>query len=194
MPPLEADSGARPRGKVFLVLFVSALGLATAFYQLGFKGLWGDEVWQVGWANQQSLAETFVRFTIFTPAAHPRAPSDLDLPAQTVSLDNDPLSFLWTHLTTRLGTSEFWVRFPSAVFGAASVLILFLLASRLFGRRAGLLASVTLALAPYHVWYAQDARAYAGLIFWSLLGLYFLAASWTVRPGDLGWVSSWPRP
>ncbi len=173
LPP-EDGRGVRTKGRFWLILFVAALGLATAFYRLGARGLWGDEVWQVAWANEQSLGETFLRFTIFNPAAHPPTLDDLSLPAQVVILDNNPLSFLWTQLATRVGSSEFWVRFPAAVFGAASVLILFLLVSRVFGRRAGLLASVLLALAPYHVWYAQDARSYSALIFYSLLALYFL--------------------
>ena len=44
------------------LLLSACLGVATAFFRLGAKGLWGDEVWEVSWAQQQPLAQTFLRF------------------------------------------------------------------------------------------------------------------------------------
>jgi len=134
------------------LLLVACIGVATAFYRLGTKGLWGDEVWQVAWSQQQPLGETFQRF---------RAPPDL------------PLSFLLVQLSTTFGSDPFWVRLPSAALGAVTVVLLYLLARRLFGRAIGLTAALLLAVAPYHVWYAQDARPYAALACYSLLTLLF---------------------
>jgi len=134
------------------LLLAACAGVATAFYRLGAKGLWGDEVWQAAWSQQQPLLETFQRF---------RAPPDL------------PLSFLLVQLATTFNADPFWVRLPSALLGAATVPLLYLLARRLFGRTVGLAAAVLLAVAPYHVWYAQDARPYAALACYSLLTLLF---------------------
>lgn len=169
------------------IVLVSILGLSTAFYRLGFKGLWGDEVWQVSWSQQQSLGRTFVRFTIFNDLDRLRHPSDENLPGLVTSIDNSPLHFLWTHLALKLGPSEFWARFPSAFLGAAGVLLLFLLGSKLFGSRAGLMAAALLALAPYHVWYAQDARPYSALACYSLLSLYFFTEI-LERPSGKAWL------
>jgi len=134
------------------LLLAACAGVVTAFYRLGAKGLWGDEVWQVAWSQQQPLLETFQRF---------RAPPDL------------PLSFLLVQLATTFNADPFWVRLPSALLGAATVPLLYLLARPLCGRTTALAAAVLLAVAPYHVWYAQDARPYAALACYSLLTLLF---------------------
>jgi len=147
------------------LLLALCAGVGTAFYRLGAKGLWGDEVWQVAWSQQQPLADTFHRF---------RAPPDL------------PLSFILVQLATTFGSDPFWVRLPSALLGAASVALLYLLGRRLYGRATGLAAALLLAVAPYHVWYAQDARPYAALTCYSLLTLLFFErllrrpSPWTV--------------
>ena len=134
------------------LLLALCAGVATAFYRLGARGLWGDEVWQVAWAQQQPLPQTFQRFS---------APPDL------------PLSFLLVQLATTFNSDPFWVRLPSALLGAATVALLYLLGRRLCGRATGLAAALLLAVAPYHVWYAQDARPYAALACYSLLTLLF---------------------
>jgi hypothetical protein len=60
-------------------VLVAAAAMATAFYRLGGRGLWGDEVWDALWSRQQSPWQTFLRF---------RQPPDF------------PLQFLLTQLTT----------------------------------------------------------------------------------------------
>jgi len=154
----ERGAVAAPRSRVLAALstwpvaVAACLGVATAFYRLGDRGLWGDEVWQAAWAQQQPLAQTFLRF---------RQPPDL------------PLSFLLTQLATGVSGDPFWVRLPSAVLGAATIVLLFALGRRVFGTATGLAAALLLAVAPYHVWYAQDARPYAALACYALLSLYF---------------------
>jgi len=126
------------------------LGALPAFYRLGTKGLWGDEVWEASWSRQQDLPATFARF---------RAPPDL------------PLHFILTRLATTFGDGEFWVRLPSAVLGTTTVILVFLLGRRVVSTAVGLIAALLLAVAPYHVWYAQEARPYAGLACYSTLSL-----------------------
>src|SRR5947209_11110746 len=101
-----------PRAAAWGMLLLSVcMGVATAFFRLGAKGLWGDEVWQVSWAQQQPLVQTFLRF---------RAPPDL------------PLHFLLTQIATAFAGGAFWVRLPSALLGAATVVLVFLLGRRVF--------------------------------------------------------------
>src|SRR5271163_256181 len=48
-----------------------------------------------------------------------------------------PSFFLLLSPLTALGAPQFWLRFPSAVFGALSVMLVFLITRRIAGRRAG---------------------------------------------------------
>jgi 4-amino-4-deoxy-L-arabinose transferase-like glycosyltransferase len=159
--PVERSISAVPNHRAVLSLIlhqwplgcVALLGLFTAFFHLGTRGLWGDEVWEVSWAHQQPLAQTFMRF---------RAPPDL------------ALHFMLTQISTTWSTDPFFVRLPSALLGMSTVVVVFLLGRRLLGLYTGLIGATLLAIAPYHVWYSQDARPYAGLAFYSVLSLYCL--------------------
>jgi hypothetical protein len=134
-------------GSLALVVLVS---LVAVFFRLGARGLWGDEVWQVSWSQQQGWLETFQRF---------RAPPDL------------PLSILLTKASVAFGEDPFFARLPSAVLGAATTIVTFFLARRVFGLPTAAVAALLLALAPFHVWYAQDARPYAALSFYAVASL-----------------------
>jgi hypothetical protein len=60
------------------------------------------------------------------------------------------------------GDSEFALRFPPVWFGVLAVALLLRLAQRIgFPRGASLLAMALLAISPYAVWHAQDARMYS---------------------------------
>lgn len=157
------------RGDTIALLVAVALGAITAFHRLGTKGLWGDEVWEASWSRQQGLVATIARF---------RDPPDL------------PLHFVLTRLATTFGNDEFWVRLPSALLGTATVALVFLLGRIVWNTPVGLIAAALLASAPYHVWYAQDARPYAGLACYStLLLLAFVAIlRRPTRPSLLAWL------
>lgn len=136
------------RVQVLICLFV---GLATGLFRLGDKGLWGDEVWEVSWPQQQGFVETYLRLRV---------------------LPDLPLHYLLTKVATLVSTNEFIVRLPSLLLGVAAVVLLYYLGRDLFGKWVGLVAALLLAVAPYHVWYTQDARPYAGLACYSLLSLF----------------------
>lgn len=52
-------------------------------------------------------------------------------------------------------------RVVSALAGAATVLVLYALVTRIAGRSIALAAAAVLALSPLHIWYSQEARMYA---------------------------------
>jgi mannosyltransferase len=88
---------------------------------------------------------------------------------------NMGLYYLLLNLWVRIfGESETAVRALSAVFGALAVSAIYLLGSRLFGRRVGIVAGVLLALDAFIVQYAQTARSYALLVWLVTLSAYFL--------------------
>jgi mannosyltransferase len=73
------------------------------------------------------------------------------------------------------GHSEGFIRSLSVLFSVATVPLIFFLGARLFGRRAGLLAALLLAINAYHIRYAQEARGYAMVVFFAVLATWLLA-------------------
>ena len=71
------------------------------------------------------------------------------------------------------GLSETWLRLPSALFGIASVPLMYVVARRLVSAGAALASAALLAFSPAHVYYSQEARSYSLTIFVVLLASYF---------------------
>ncbi len=90
----------------------------------------------------------------------------------------------WSHL----GQSEFALRSLSALVSIATIPVLYAFASRLFGQRVALLASLLMALNAFHIRYAQEARSYSLLVFFGMLAsLAFVDA--VENGGGRYWVS-----
>jgi mannosyltransferase len=108
----------------------------------------------------------------------------LPLPAMLGSLAGDvhpPLHFALEHLWIRLGgEGVLWVRGLAILFGLATVLVTYALARDLFGRGAGLLASLLLAIHREHVYFSQEARSY-GLLWLAYALAAWLAWRWVER-------------
>lgn len=68
-----------------------------------------------------------------------------------------------------LGESEAVVRMLSVLFGVAAVPAMYALAARLFGVRAGIIASLLLAVNAFHIQYSQEARSYSLLVLLVIL-------------------------
>jgi hypothetical protein len=78
------------------------------------------------------------------------------------------------HFILHLGPLEFMSRLPSAVFGILSVAMVYLLAGLVFRRRReAVIAAVFSAFSGVLIYYSQEARGYSGMLFFSLLALYF---------------------
>jgi hypothetical protein len=69
------------------------------------------------------------------------------------------------------GTTEAWLRAPSAAAGLATVIVLYFFARRVFGRWAAVIAAALLAAAPYHVAASRTAGPAAIGILLCALGL-----------------------
>jgi mannosyltransferase len=76
----------------------------------------------------------------------------------------------WSKL---FGLGETQLRSLSALVGAASIPIAYLIGRELAGRRAGLIATALVAVNPMLIWYSQEARAYSLLAFFCGLSLLF---------------------
>ncbi|MGE4481265.1 glycosyltransferase family 39 protein [Acidocella sp.] len=83
-----------------------------------------------------------------------------------------PGFFLLLAPFTHLPHPEFWLRLPSALFGALAVVLVFIIASRVAGRLAGMLAALILGLSPTILAFAQEARSYTLVMTLILVALY----------------------
>src|SRR5271166_5721324 len=86
----------------------------------------------------------------------------------------------WLHM----GDSEVIVRGLSVLFGVATIPVLYLLGSRLFNQRVGLIAAALLSVHAFHIRWSQEARSYALLVLlltWSTLLLVSALQSERVR-------------
>jgi 4-amino-4-deoxy-L-arabinose transferase-like glycosyltransferase len=79
----------------------------------------------------------------------------------------------WIHL----GDGETVVRSLSVLFGVATIPVTYLLGLRLFGRKAGLLSAVLLAVHAFHILYSQEARSYSLLLFLLVFSTYYFVRS-----------------
>lgn len=99
-----------------------------------------------------------------------------------------PLHELLVWVGLRIGgDGQMWLRSSSIAFGVITVAVTFALARELFGRGAGLLAALLLALHRTHVWYSQELRSYA--LLW-MLDTVIVWAAWRYvsgRRGAAGW-------
>jgi mannosyltransferase len=81
--------------------------------------------------------------------------------------------FLFTllaHLTFDIfGASAWSLRLPSVLFGVGSIWALYLFGRQVTSAREALLASALLTFSYHHIWFSQNGRGYAGLLFWALL-------------------------
>jgi mannosyltransferase len=81
------------------------------------------------------------------------------------------------HFWTRVfGNSEAAVRSMTVALAGFAVPVMYLLGRRLFGRSAGLVAALLLAVAPFFVQFEQTARSYALVVLLVLLSSYFFVA------------------
>ncbi|MCX8012188.1 MAG: glycosyltransferase family 39 protein, partial [Desulfobacterota bacterium] len=81
--------------------------------------------------------------------------------------------FLMNYWVKVFGYSETVLRFPSLLFSTFSLVAIFYLARGLFNESIGLIASFLLALSPYAINYAQEAKPYSMAWFFSILTFYY---------------------
>lgn len=74
-----------------------------------------------------------------------------------------------------LDSPELFGRLASAAFGVATVAVTYALGKLLYGRRAGLIAALFLALMPYHVIVTRQVLLDGPMVFWATCSLYCVA-------------------
>jgi mannosyltransferase len=167
IPTGKLESGRRALRLYLPLVAIVLLAWALQLYGLETKSLWHDEMGTLrnsGWGG--SWLDAF-RNSLIIP-----------------TLPKPPLSFVVTRAFMTLGDTVFALRLPSVLFATLTIPVTYSLGRVLFGVRVGLLAAFLLAIAPLHVRYAQEARMYSMLAFYSTLSLYLF---WRAVRARSGW-------
>ncbi|MBZ0267989.1 glycosyltransferase family 39 protein, partial [bacterium] len=147
-----------PRWMVGCLLVAALLRL----FRLSHQSFWIDELISLQLATYAQGAEFFRGLLI-----------DIHGPFLTLLL----------HGWVRLGESEGWVRLLFVIPSVATIPFFYRLVTELFHERAGRVAAWALALSPFHVWYAQEVRAYAWVMLWTVVALWLFVRIWDGRGG-----------
>jgi uncharacterized membrane protein len=192
------DEGAPSRPLLVFVAVLLALGVFFRFYHLDHKVYWDDELNGTLRIVGTTEAQIVTASAGLTDAAGvvrflqlPRGPGSSDRLGNTVASlaaedpQHPPLYYLLGHLWAELfGTSATALRSLSAIFGVLALPCMYWLCRELLGSRtAAWLGSGLMAVAPFHVLYAQEAREYS---LWTvgvlLMSASFLRALRTATP------------
>jgi uncharacterized membrane protein len=146
--PEPSPAPAAPRREWAALGAALLVALAIRCIGLGAQSIWVDEAFSFNYA----LPDSPLRVGHLLENLH------------------GPLHALVLHgWMTLFGTSEAAIRFPSALASIASLAAFWFLSRRLWGRAVAWIGLALMALAPFHVGYAQEARNYAFLILFAIL-------------------------
>ncbi len=144
---------------------LTVAAVVLRLYRIGWQSFWVDELWTLKAAG---VGGTLTAASLF---ANVQGPGHAAL----------------VHLVSTLTSSEAALRGISAVFGTLTIPIVYLLGAETVDRRTGLIAAVLATVSPFLIWYSQELRNYAMLVFFSAaatLAVWRLVSS-RARP----WVS-----
>ncbi|GEM_PF-1735592 len=138
------------------MMLVTLGGMFLRLLNLGSGSIWYDEAFSI-YMSRQDLA------TIIYGNSGDTMP---------------PLHFFALHYWMAVGGSEFIIRFLSTLFSVMTMPVIYVLGARLFSREAGIFSAMVVAIAPYHIYWAQEARMYSMLSFFGLLAVATFIMAW----------------
>lgn len=171
-----------------LVAILLSISAFVRLYGLDKQSLECDEVYTISAANGQHYVyfnsqsgfrpvhfpTTIEEYgALLTPQIHSGLGDVTDVLRRNVQM---PLYFYLMHYWLKLvGTSEWALRLPSAVFGALSALMIFFLGKELFNPFVGFTSAVLMSLMPEQIYFSQQARPYPLLMLLVVTATYGLA-------------------
>jgi uncharacterized membrane protein len=167
----EPESSFLKNNSLLFCIFL--LGSFLRIYNLGVESIWFDEAVSVAASKLGFLDQ--IRWSL------------------TASDNNPPLYYALLRVWVLIfGDSEFAVRLPSAIFGSFSILLIYVVGTLLFNKKAALLSALVLAVSVFHIRFSQEGRAYSLSAFLTLLSYYFLLKSATERKriNSIGYIVS----
>jgi mannosyltransferase len=151
-------------GALWALGALTALGLAIRFASLGVQSFHHDEV----------ITAARVIPGSFSAMLEQVKGSESNPPLYYV------LAWGWAKA---FGTDEVGLRSLSALFGAATIPLAYCIGAELSSRRAGLITAALVAVSPMLIWYSQEARSYAVLVFFCAASLLFFVRALRTRSG-----------
>ena len=149
----------------YLLLLIVLLGLALRIYDLAGESVWFDEAVSI-YVSKLDFIE------------------QIKWVAGQSKEGNPPFYYMVLHLWVPLfGDSEVLSRLPSVIFGVLSIIFTYSIGRLLFGKRAGLLAALIMAVSFFQIRFSQEARGYTLMVFLALVSGYSL----------LRMISGWKR-
>ncbi len=143
-----------------VLVLILAVAAALRIHGIGTESLWLDEAAAVQFARG-SLANAIVETAL---DVHP------------------PFYYFVLHFWMLVaGTSETAVRLLSTTLGLLTVVAVHRFGLVLFSRATALTAALLVAISPFHVQFAQEARMYTLLV---LLGIWSMHTFWQMLSGD----------
>lgn len=147
------------------LVFAIVIGTVLRLYRLGDESLWVDEVYTVVAVSWRTWRQLLIDHSFVDPH-----------PPFYYAIMKDWIIILGGFGSSEAvaGTSEVAIRFPSVLFGIITIPLLYRFASQLFDRWTAGLVSIFFAIAPFQIWYAQDARMYTLFVLLTIASFYLL--------------------
>ncbi|MBL4773909.1 MAG: glycosyltransferase family 39 protein, partial [Alcanivoracaceae bacterium] len=146
--------------ETFIVLSVLLLGIYFHFHNLENPGFWGDEETSSMPAKALAMGNG------------PTFPSGMEYRRAL------PLTYLNALSAKVFGINkDFSYRVPSALFGIATLVLIFFGTMRFFGLPIALMVTALLAFSEWHIIISRTARMYGPLLFFSI-SFCFAALTW----------------
>jgi uncharacterized membrane protein len=156
--PMRPDR--RTGAAAWLVTGITLAGAALRVSTLDTRSFWLDETTSVRQASW-SIAEMLARMA---DNVHP------------------PLFHTLLHYwLATFGRDEIIVRVFPLLWGIVAIPLMYWVARSVYDRRVGLIAAAVLAVSPFFVWYAQEARMYTMMLVFALL---CTGAMWRAMQGN----------
>lgn len=127
------------------LMVIILMGCTLRWYKLDEWSFWRDELFTVS-GQEDGFNYTFIR----------------------QSLSSSLIQFV----VAWLGVTEWNARLIPALFGIASIPILYLLVKKMFNPATGLAAALFLAVSPWHLYWSQNARFYVPLLLFYTVALF----------------------
>jgi mannosyltransferase len=164
---LTAMSAVPVRRVHLWVLLIILLAFGLRLYAIDRQDIWGDEAFSI-WLSRQPLPEVIAGGADTHPPLYPF------------------FLYLWLRLA---GSSPLSVRLLSAFIGTLTLPVVYVLGYRVFGRLAGVLATLLVAVSPVLIYYSQETRMYGLVTLLAAASVYW--AIRTLREGQGAAPSSW---
>jgi mannosyltransferase len=152
---------------ILLLVILIAFGLRA--HRLDFQPLWWDEGYSLYFATMDLAT----------------------MVAGTASDIHPPFYYTLLHFWIAfLGSGAVAVRLLSVLISTLTVPLLYRVGRRLVDGRVGMLASLVIAIAPFHIYYSQEVRMYGLVTLLGLLSVYFAlllleTQACVTKPGEL---------